>query len=97
MTTTLRSLLAESQREKVDLLNRLQAEDFRTFTALSANAGTLETPEYQLIPKTDQNELKVLKDAGGLGEAIYDDGSDSYGNDSEFRDTLAELGIVSDD
>jgi len=38
--------------------------------------------------KTDLEELRVLAEAQGLGEPIYDDGD----VDTEFVDTLAEFG-----
>jgi hypothetical protein len=73
------------QTHSVDLMNRIQAEDFRTYAALTSVANPI--PDYDVKPKTDANELAQLIEAGGLGEAIYDD--DSAG---EFSDTLADLG-----
>lgn len=82
-----------------DLLNRLQAKDFRSYASLSSATGQLApvadaSPE--LIPLTDGEELRRLGLATqfGLGEvSLNDDGTDS--TDYELEATLGELGIAS--
>ena len=69
-----------------ELLNRLQAEDYRTFAALQQ----VEPPVVRLRPKTDTEELRILGETQGYGETNFHDGD---ADDDEFRATMAELGV----
>ena len=80
----------QAETKVTDLLNRLQSEDFRTYSVLThSEAPTLE---QMTVPMTDLEELKRLQQASGVGEQIYDDGTDDF-DDPDFRDALAEFGI----
>lgn len=88
----MRQLLNSERQLSQNLLNRLQAEDFRTFSALQYHTGSFvadaEGGPVQK-PKTDLEELRVLTQAQGLGEPLYDNESDD-----EFIETLTELGFT---
>lgn len=76
------------RQEKTDLLNRLQSEDFRTYSVLTSATTAAPVADYTVIPRTDEAEMKQLQDMGagqGLGDVLYDD--------DEFRDTLGEFGL----
>jgi hypothetical protein len=72
-----------------DLLNRLQSEDFRTYSVLSH--ATADFSELESSPSmSDVAELERLgQDVHGLGEPIYDDATD----EAEFDEFIDELGI----
>lgn len=75
-------LLAEKATSE-SLLNRLQAEDFRTFSLLQAGNAPVE---MQTVSMTDEAELERLG-AQGLGDTIYDDATDT----AELADFLDEF------
>lgn len=69
-----------------DLLNRIQAADFKTYAALS-----IPNAEVPVAPlRNDLGELAMMVEAQGLGQALYDDQSD----DDELTDALAEFGFT---
>lgn len=74
-------------REQVtDLLNRLQASDFKTYAALQGlNTGAVAAFE-DVRAKTDLEEIRILGKANGVGYELYDDGTDD-----ELGDTFSEL------
>ena len=67
-----------------DLLNRLQASDFKTYQALKYSE--VETPDQK--PRTDWEEVKQLAAMQGIGEPQFnvDDSSDE-----EFDEAFTDL------
>lgn len=72
--------LLENQQ---NLLNRLQAEDFRTYTLMQAGQTT---SEQQPVSMSDAAELERLG-AQGLGDTVYDDATEP----EEITDFLNEF------
>lgn len=67
------------------LLNRLQSEDLHTFLALQQTVAPVAQDSGKYVGMSDTEELERLGKSQGLGYEIHDD--------SEFADTLTELGI----
>lgn len=67
------------------LLNRLQSEDLHTFLALQQTVAPVAPDSGNYVGMSDSEELQRLGKSQGLGYEIHDD--------SEFADTLTELGI----
>lgn len=82
----LRSLISREQVLNADLLNRLQAGDYKAYMALSQQTTVPDLDEQK--PKTDYQELLVISEGQGLGEPLYDDATDP-----EFADLLSEIGL----
>lgn len=84
------NLIAQRDATINDLLNRIQASDFKAYAALTS----ISQPEYadipEPLPQSDLHELARMKQgqSAGLGEALFnDDDSD----DAEFRTLIDEL------
>ena len=67
------NLVRQEKELNQNLLNRLQSEDFRTYSLLESGK---DIPTQQPVSMTDEAELERLG-AQGLGDTIYDDATDT--------------------
>lgn len=74
MINLLKGQLDAQEAQVKELLNRIQAADFKTFAALQGQTKPAE-PQYDVLPRSDQAELyrmaEMYGDAEGLGDTIY--------------------------
>lgn len=79
---------------QVELLNRLQAQDFTTFSAMQyQTSSAVNSDGSTMAPRTDEGELMQLQglyQTNGYGETIFGSGL-AYDPIEELREYLPEV------
>lgn len=94
LTEQSNGLLDDLRKQNQELLNRIQAEDIRTFKSLQ-HSTKLESPnDFVYIPRSDEAEaIQAQTLYGEFGEQTWGLGETLVNTDEEFQQTMKEMGL----